>query len=182
MKAFGFLMLVAGAGMVGWYLSEPGGALRTVAGAPPQETVVASARTRPGEITVSTQRIGYQHRVGGVVVGPGGSPVPVDFVIDTGASTVVLPTSMIDRLGIDRGQLRESRAQTARGMVGILTGRLDTVEIGGPRNPVIAWDVEVAFVEDRYLGGTALLGMSFLGRYTVTIDDTNATMILVERY
>ena len=182
MKAFGFLMLVAGAGTVGWYLSEPGGALQTAAATGPAETVVASARAPAGEVTVSTRRIGYQHKVGGMVSGPGGSPIPVEFVIDTGASTVVLPTSMIDPLGIDRSRLREAQAQTARGMVSILTGRLDSVEIGGPRNPITAWDVDVAFVEDRHLGGTVLLGMSFLGRYTVTIDDTNATMTLVERF
>jgi predicted aspartyl protease len=38
--------------------------------------------------------------------------------------------------------------------------------------------VEVAFIEDSKLGGSGLLGMSVLGRFTMTIDDDENQLTL----
>ena len=171
------------AGFAGWYLSEPA---ETVAEAP-AETVQASvvsepepARQTTGETAVATRRIGLHHLVAADVTGPGGSPVPVTLVVDTGATSVVLPASLIDELGYDETQLRNGVAQTARGRVQVKIGELSRIEIGGPENAVGLNDVEVAFVKDAYLNGSALLGMSFLGRFRVTFDDANDRIILAE--
>jgi predicted aspartyl protease len=41
--------------------------------------------------------------------------------------------------------------------------------------------VSVAFIEDSRLGGNALLGMSVLGRFRVTIDDEQNQITLAAR-
>jgi len=40
-------------------------------------------------------------------------------------------------------------------------------------------DVKVTFISDDRLGNTMLLGMSFLERFNVTIDDAHNALILL---
>ncbi len=42
-------------------------------------------------------------------------------------------------------------------------------------------DVAVSFIDDERLGGIMLLGMSYLGRYGLTIDDDNNLITLVRK-
>jgi len=60
-------------------------------------------------------------------------------------------------------------------------GTLDRIMVGERGLTAELEDVQVAFVDDKYLGGMALLGMSFLGRYRVTFDDDNNEILLVEK-
>jgi aspartyl protease family protein len=56
-------------------------------------------------------------------------------------------------------------------------GKLGSVRVGD----VVSEGVAVTFLPDDRLGGNKLLGMSFLGRFQVTIDDTNRQIILVTK-
>ncbi len=146
------------------------------------ETVLISGRkqllvTRPSRLTVETSRRGAHHVVEALVAGPGGVPRTVRLVIDTGASTVVLPTSMIAALGYGAGDLDDQVMQTANGQVTGKSGILSSVDVGG----AVTRDVAVSFIDDERLGGIMLLGMSYLGRYGLTIDDDNNLITLVRK-
>lgn len=84
----------------------------------------------------------------------------VDFIVDTGASAVVLRAEDAQRAGIDTADLAYTgRATTANGMVRTAPVRLDRIGLGpvSDRN-VRAWVNEGAM--DR-----SLLGMSYLERW-----------------
>ncbi len=51
---------------------------------------------------------------------------------------------------------------------------LTSVEFG----QAVERDVAVTFIDDSRLRGTMLLGMSFLGRYRLTIDDADNRITL----
>lgn len=85
---------------------------------------------------------------------------PVNFMVDTGASNVVLRAEDARRAGIDTAELVYSgRANTANGMVRTAPVRLDRIGLGpvSDRN-VRAWVNEGEM--DR-----SLLGMSYLERW-----------------
>ncbi len=145
------------------------------------ETVTVSGRKRPApdmsrRVAVKTERRGASHYLNAVIVGRRPVRVSVQFLIDTGASMVVLPVSMAKTLGYRDSDLVEVVLQTANGEARGWSGVLKTVEVGR----AIAHDVAVAFVEDERLGRNRLLGMSFLGRFVVTIDDAASVMSLGE--
>jgi predicted aspartyl protease len=73
--------------------------------------------------------------------------------------------------------LRERPVQTANGSVNARLGRLPAVLLGTERLTNLA----VAFIDDQRLGGQALLGMSVLGRFRMTIDDANNQIILAKK-
>jgi aspartyl protease family protein len=98
-------------------------------------------------------------------------------VLDTGATTVVLPLSMVERLGFESGDLTDGWSQTAAGRIRVKLGWLQAIKVGR-----IAEDrVAVAFIEDDQLGNQTLLGMSFLDRFRLTIDDRNERIILMRK-
>ncbi|MDO9412924.1 MAG: TIGR02281 family clan AA aspartic protease [Pseudolabrys sp.] len=85
---------------------------------------------------------------------------PVDFIVDTGATLVILRESDAARAGI-----RPSRADytanvsTANGVTKAARAKLDRVEIGG----ITVYDVPALVLPDNALWRN-LLGMSFLSR------------------
>jgi aspartyl protease family protein len=100
----------------------------------------------------------------------------VRFVVDTGATTVLLPAPDADRLGIDyKGKGQAGRIQTANGTATAYRVVLDTVTIGG----ITAYNVDAVVAEASGLD-VALLGMSFLNRTEMRRD--GAYMILTKRY
>jgi len=101
--------------------------------------------------------------------------VQESMLIDTGADRVVLPVSLMAALGLEPEELEQEQVQTANGVVEASIASLEAIWVGSKR---IA-DVEVAFIDDQRLGGTALLGMSFLGRFNMTIDDAKNQLTLV---
>ena len=127
-----------------------------------------------GRHIVPTRRRGSHQLVDGVLVGPGLVPRSVSMTVDTGASTIVLPYSMVLSLGFQPDSLRDSYAQTANGVVKAKTGILSSVEVGS----AVVENVVVTFIEDQRLNGNLLLGMSFLQRFRITIDDENNHLIL----
>jgi aspartyl protease family protein len=85
---------------------------------------------------------------------------PIRFLVDTGASSVVLTREDASRAGLDPGRLSYTRpASTANGTVMGAPVTLDRVELGG----VAHRDVR-ALVNGSEMRGS-LLGMSYLDRF-----------------
>ena len=99
----------------------------------------------------------------------------VRFLVDTGATFVVLPVAEAKRLGINYLQGERGRMQTANGVIAAYRVKLDTVKIG---------DVTVNNVDAAVSGndamGVSLLGMSFLNRMQMARD--GQSMTLTKRY
>jgi len=128
-------------------------------------------------IVLPTQRQGTSHAVQLTLEGPGGQRIQRVLLIDTGSDHVVLPSSLIGPLGISPNDLRMQTVQTANGTVEARLSTLDGVWLGESRIS----GVSVAFIEDSRLGGNALLGMSVLGRFRITIDDEQNQITLAAR-
>ena len=120
-----------------------------------------------GDIVLETERRGTQHVVKALLEGPSGAKVERELDVDTGADLLVLPKSLIAKLGIDKNGLKEREMQTANGKAKALVGTLPVLWLVG--KPVT--DVSTAFIDDKKLGVKGLLGMSVLKRYKLTIDD-----------
>lgn len=97
------------------------------------------------------------------------------MLIDTCASTLVLPESMIDQLGFDRTALEAGISQTASDIVHVKVALLQAVTIGN----VSVKQVHVSFMPDRALKGTKLLGMSFLSHFRFSLDDEINELVLL---
>ncbi len=132
---------------------------------------------RPLYNHVKTTRSGANHQVDAMLVGPNNVPMPATLVVDTGASAVVLPLSQAAELGFDVEALNDGTARTAGGVVPVKIANLLSVKIGN----MTASQVQVNFIPDERLGQTRLLGMSFLDRFRVTIDDSRQELILNAR-
>jgi aspartyl protease family protein len=124
---------------------------------------------------VSTHRQGSHHEVEVRLTGPSGSVKTLTLLIDTGASLLVLPTSLESELGFTKETLRAGTSQTASGTEPVQIGRLSRVSLGHAE----VSDVEVAFLADDKLKGQQLLGMSFLRHFKVTLDDAASELILM---
>ncbi len=97
---------------------------------------------------------------------------PLTFVVDTGATDIVLTQADAARAGIDTGALRYmGRAMTANGPVETATVRLDEISLG----PIT--DSNVAAVVNGGEMGTSLLGMGYLQRFA-SIEISNGTLTL----
>lgn len=96
----------------------------------------------------------------------------VDFVVDTGASQVVLTRQDAIRVGLDPDDLRFiGSAATANGIVATAPVRLDRVALG----PIEDRNLR-AVVNDGELF-SSLLGMEYLGRFS-SIEIRDDTLIL----
>jgi aspartyl protease family protein len=96
---------------------------------------------------------------------------PMRFVVDTGASVVVLLAADATRMGIDWRKGRPAPMQTANGST---TGylKLQSVRVGG----IELQNVDGVVVEQG-LGSFGLLGMSFLNRLEMRRDGEKMELI-----
>ena len=86
--------------------------------------------------------------------------VSVDFVVDTGATDIVLSQSDAKRIGIDLDSLAfTGRASTANGVVETARITLDTIEIAN----IVDRDVRAVVNKGELFG--SLLGMGYLQRW-----------------
>ncbi|MEA2930123.1 MAG: aspartyl protease family protein [Hyphomicrobiales bacterium] len=124
------------------------GQARNIAPPPPQPT--SNYRT----VTVRSDARGH-FQVEGAVDGR-----RLDFMVDTGASMVVLRERDAARLGIfPTPRDYTGRSSTANGIVKVAPVRLSSLEVNGIR----VYDVSAAVIPDESLS-VNLLGMSFLSR------------------
>ena len=117
-----------------------------------QQSTQSFAQTK----TISEARI-WSNR--GMYLTPGSiNGIPVNFLVDTGASSVAMNTEHARRLGINyRYTGQQGAARTASGIVSTYVVRLKSVKVGN----IELHDVEGAVIEGA--GPTnILLGMSFL--------------------
>lgn len=99
--------------------------------------------------------------------------VPVEFVVDTGATSVVLTQEDAERIGLNPDTLiYGNTANTANGTVRTARVTLDDVRLGTLEEGRVR-----AFVNEGDLG-TSLLGMSYLQRFD-TVSFTNGRLVLV---
>jgi aspartyl protease family protein len=146
-----------------------------------EKIIITSLKQPPDKRYVSpyvvTTHVGAQHRVQAIITGPNNQDLDVELVVDTGASTVVLPASMSTQLGFRPEDLVDGIAQTASDRIKAKIGFLKSVRVGN----VSANDIKVTIIPDDRLGNTMLLGMSFLERFKVTIDDARNELILLAK-
>jgi len=97
---------------------------------------------------------------------------PVRFVVDTGASVVVLSGADAERLGLDYRKGQPARMQTANGATTGFYVKLDRVRVGG----IELRNIDGVVVEQG-LGAFGLLGMSFLNRLEMRRDGEKMELI-----
>ena len=124
--------------------------------------------------SVKTTRNGYHHMVQTELSGPNGAKINLSLLVDTGATTVVLPASFKAKLGFNDHNLESGISETANGRIETLQGTLKSVTVGNAS----AKDVEVSFLSDDKLQNSGLLGMSFLGRFQLMFDDAQNQITL----
>ena len=96
----------------------------------------------------------------------------VDFVVDTGATDIVLTREDAERLGIDTGSLSyRGLAGTANGMVRTARVSLDRVRLGG------VTDRNVGAVVNEGEMDKSLLGMRYLQRFD-RLEISDGTLVL----
>ena len=96
---------------------------------------------------------------------------PISFMVDTGATLVVLPASEAEKLGIDYRQGVRGVSNTAAGKVGFYRVKLSSIRVG---------DVTLHHVDGAVMDGEgpteALLGMAFLSQTNVRLDGDTMTL------
>ena len=97
------------------------------------------------------------------------------FLVDTGATNVVISADDAHRLGIDYRQGSRAVSQTANGRVIVYRVKLDNVVVGG----ITILNVDAVVQEGSGLD-IALLGMSFLNRTEIRREGEN--LMLTKRY
>jgi clan AA aspartic protease (TIGR02281 family) len=97
----------------------------------------------------------------------------VPFLIDTGASDVLIPESVAKRIGLEvDADARTKRYTTANGVVEHQVVMLDSVDLGG----AVARAVPASIGPDMHFG---LLGLSYFNRFTVHVDAAAGIVTLV---
>lgn len=115
------------------------------------------ATTRISGDVIELRRGGDGHFVADLRV----NDVPVRFMVDTGASQIVLSQRDAERVGIDPASLNYlGEARTANGTVAIAATRLGVVEFGGMVERDVRASVNAGTLD------MSLLGMSFLDKFS----------------
>lgn len=105
-------------------------------------------------------------RLNGRVVAP--------FLVDTGASYVLVPQAVAEEAGIAPGaDARTLQFNTANGVVEHAVVSLDSVELG----TAVAENVPASISPSLEIG---LLGLSFFNRFTYQVDAANGMLTLVD--
>ncbi|KAA0009675.1 TIGR02281 family clan AA aspartic protease [Billgrantia pellis] len=100
---------------------------------------------------------------------------PVEFLLDTGATYVAVPTELAERLALE--PVGSAWFNTANGRVrGDLTW-LDEVSLGGFTAAEVRGSISPGLE-----GDVALLGMSFLNRFDIEIRDTQMVLRPAQRH
>ena len=158
---------------LGWVMASPD--------QPEANAAVATPAEPTWPLVIKTNRNHGHHVVRVALIGPNGETHMKSLLVDTGATEVILPASMIDTLGFKPRQLAEANVQTANGVIPAWRGKLNSIELGGPERSEVVERVYVLFVDDEALGGTALLGMNVLRNYNVTFLDSENQILLDKR-
>lgn len=119
-----------------------------------------------GSVTLTPDARGHYMTLGQI---NGGT---VQFLIDTGATTIAIPSADARRLGINYLNGQRGFTETANGRATAYRITLDTVTVGG----ITLHSVEAVVLEGNGLN-VALLGMSFLSRTEMKRDGQSMTLV-----
>jgi aspartyl protease family protein len=149
---------------------EVGGKRRTLAaGEGGAIATVAAAAGRTDSVTLTADARG--HFVTTAVV----NGTSLRFIVDTGATSVVLSGADAKRAGIHYANNPRSVSQTANGVVPVYAVKIDRLKLG---------DIEITNVDAVVMEGErlpiGLLGMSFLNRMEMRRE--GQTMVLIRRF
>jgi clan AA aspartic protease (TIGR02281 family) len=98
--------------------------------------------------------------------------VTAPFLIDTGATDVLLPQAVADQLGVEIGpDTRRVRYQTANGVVENPVITLDSVDLGGARVEGVPASVSPSL-------SVGLLGLSFFNHFKYEVDTAQGVVRL----
>ena len=100
---------------------------------------------------LALERNRYQHYVASGLI----NSIPVTFMLDTGATAVVVPAGLADKLQLKAG--RPHIANTANGQVQVYATRIESLQLG----PILLQDIN-ASINPGMDGEEILLGMSAL--------------------
>ena len=128
-------------------------------------------------IVLPTTHQGNHYMVTAAISGDGSLWENMEMVVDTGADIVVLPESMIAKLGMTLAKFTTQSMQTANGMTNAKLGVLHSLKLAGETIE----NVQVAFIADKLLGNNRLLGMSALNKYQINIDDQLQLITLIKK-
>jgi len=118
---------------------------------------------------------------------PGAANIPVaavlnqslaqNFVVDTGATRVTIPSISARKLGIDIESAPVHQLITAGAVISAPEVTLESIQIG----PWIEHDVKAFIVDlpDQY--GTGLLGLNYLNRFRMEVNSKTGTLTLTPR-
>lgn len=98
--------------------------------------------------------------------------VSLHFLVDTGATSVVLSSADARRAGVNYLSGARRLTQTANGVVPVYAVKLDTLRVGD----ITVNNVDASVIEGDRLS-IGLLGMSFLNRMEMKRDGTTLTLI-----
>lgn len=96
---------------------------------------------------------------------------PIQFMVDTGATTVAFSTAQAEAMGIDLRRAQRGGVTTASGYAHSYRVMLDSVKVGD-----ITLNMVEAVVIDSMPGNGALLGNSFLSRLEMKREGTVLTL------
>jgi aspartyl protease family protein len=122
---------------------------------------ISSSFTAPEKAGAIIRPLNGMYKVPGFI-----NRQPVEFLIDTGASSIAMNANQARKLGINfRYEGEEGYSSTASGYAKIYKLKLDSVQVGD----IVVKNVEAAVLEGNF-PTTALLGMSFLNRVNMKRD------------
>jgi clan AA aspartic protease (TIGR02281 family) len=120
---------------------------------------------RVGGVFLVTARINYQ--------------ITTNFVVDTGATSVMISHALADQLGLDYAHTRKQITVTASGFLESPRVVLDSIRVPDEEGAgVVGVEAHVATLPGAPPGIGGLLGQSFLRHFQVTIEAERAVMHL----
>lgn len=136
-------------------------------------TAMASMlHSQPRKVVIPINKSSNAIIVPGVVIN---EKLNVNFILDTGATYTSISRNTAFRLGIDLNAAPKVSLKTANGVIQVPKITLKTINING----LIAHNVDVTIHDlPAAKNVTGLLGLSFLEKFTVTIDKKNDKIIL----
>lgn len=149
---------ILGMGMLTWFFSGVEENQRN-----PNQTPQSNVFLETVEVPLKRNRMGH-YVVAGTINGRN-----VEFLLDTGATDVVVPEPTAQMLGLPYG--RQGRALTANGTVTIYQTRINELHIGKIQLQNIDASINPGMTE-----GAILLGMSALGQIEFTQSGNTLTL------
>lgn len=121
---------------------------------------------------------------------PGSSRIPLtallngsrsqEFLVDTGASLVTIPSAMVDALGLEivsGDHYDQRRVSTAGGVFMASEVVIDSIEVGG----WVEYEVKALVMDIPEQPGLGLLGLNYLSRFKMDLRNEEGVMALTPR-